>query len=297
MLSLISPEYVAFYLSLILLVLGTVLFSAIESPNGGICNDKKISYHFNSQCIVRFPLNVTVSQEGKLFLFADFRQLESTQRIKQIALEVGNLSAIFVIYEPLQDTWSFDGALFFSITALTTIGYGTLHPTTSMGKVALVTFATIGIPLHSIVIQNIKNFFLKISLVVGTKLTTLSFNSTRDNRKGFTYFILTILSTALLGVIPSLVFVQMEGWDLLSALYYNFVSLSTIGFGDMIAGINRSSSSAYSDYWIAVLYRIFLTSWLFFGLPFASSFFDLIQALLECLCTRLSLLMKNVLNR
>ena len=37
-------------------------------------------------------------------------------------------------------------------------------------------------------------------------------------------------------IIPSSVFCSLEGWNIIDSVYYCFVTLSTIGFGDYVAG-------------------------------------------------------------
>ena len=36
--------------------------------------------------------------------------------------------------------------------------------------------------------------------------------------------------------LPSLVFVSLEGWSYIESLYYTFITLTTIGFGEYIGG-------------------------------------------------------------
>ena len=43
-------------------------------------------------------------------------------------------------------------------------------------------------------------------------------------------------------VIPAAMFSLVEGWTYLDAFYYAFISLTTIGFGDLVAGLCRNSS-------------------------------------------------------
>lgn len=37
-------------------------------------------------------------------------------------------------------------------------------------------------------------------------------------------------------VIPPFIFMSMEGWTYLEGLYYSFITLTTVGFGDYVAG-------------------------------------------------------------
>jgi len=37
-------------------------------------------------------------------------------------------------------------------------------------------------------------------------------------------------------ILPSFVFMHFESWSFIKSFYYAFVTLSTIGFGDIVAG-------------------------------------------------------------
>lgn len=38
-------------------------------------------------------------------------------------------------------------------------------------------------------------------------------------------------------VLPPFVFMSQEGWTYIEGLYFSFVTLTTIGFGDLVAGM------------------------------------------------------------
>ena len=38
-------------------------------------------------------------------------------------------------------------------------------------------------------------------------------------------------------VLPPLVFMSFEGWSYLEGLYFSFITLTTVGFGDYVAGM------------------------------------------------------------
>ena len=61
-------------------------------------------------------------------------------------------------------------------------------------------------------------------------------------------------------------FCKWEGWDLISSVYFTFITLTTIGFGDMIPG-----SSFHGEMTVAqVAEMMFTTIYLLFGLALIS---------------------------
>ena len=69
---------------------------------------------------------------------------------------------------------------------------------------------------------------------------------------------------------PSLVFYRVEdNWTFIDSLYYTFVSLSTIGFGDVVNSHHGHEAEEKLGTWLWV-YRSFTMMWLVLGLSLKS---------------------------
>ncbi|KAK3582066.1 hypothetical protein CHS0354_013444 [Potamilus streckersoni] len=82
-----------------------------------------------------------------------------------------------------------------------------------------------------------------------------------------TVTILIIISYIFFGVF---LFAVWRDWDMLQATYFCFISLSTIGFGDLVPGTDFSLPSAYAE-------LVFGSIYIIFGLALISMGFALMQ--------------------
>nr|XP_051689069.1 potassium channel subfamily K member 4 isoform X3 [Oryctolagus cuniculus] len=115
--------------------------------------------------------------------------------------------------------WDLGSAFFFSGTIITTIGYGNAALRTDAGRLFCIFYALVGIPLFGILLAG-----------VGDRLGS-------SLRRG-------------IGHIEA-VFLE---WSKLEAIYFVIVTLTTVGFGDYVAGADpRQDSPAYQPlvwFWI-----------------------------------------------
>uniref|UniRef100_A0AC35U512 Non-specific serine/threonine protein kinase n=1 Tax=Rhabditophanes sp. KR3021 TaxID=114890 RepID=A0AC35U512_9BILA len=129
--------------------------------------------------------------------------------------------------------WRFSGAFYYCITVVTTIGYGHSTPMTIAGKTFCMFYALAGIPLGLVMFQSI-----------GERLNTFAAQILACCKKYFgvkdsvSHIDLIIICSGLgsfLIAAGAWVFHRYEDWTYFDSLYYCFVTLTTIGFGDFVA--------------------------------------------------------------
>ena len=132
-----------------------------------------------------------------------------------------------------EPVWDMSGSIFFAATVMTTIGYGHITLETAGGRLFAVLFAIFGIPLC-----------LTMLAEIGIRLSQIGQRLDKRLNKGWfprlgPYFrplLISVLGTVVFILIPALIMTRVEDWDFGTAVYYGFITLTTVGFGDVVAG-------------------------------------------------------------
>ncbi|CAI9177057.1 unnamed protein product [Rangifer tarandus platyrhynchus] len=226
-------------------------------------------------------LETDIQEELKLsFLDAERNLMETygsiTSEELEIFLQMLSLSIKHGIIPTRNGTiycsWDFRNSFSFVTSTLSTIGYGLIAPRTPMGQMFCVFYSLLGIPLTIIFLQSVSNVLLQPLSEFEKYLQNMEMKETQIRTCELLFFLVTGLSIFIL--LPPLLFMKMEGWTYKEGLYFAFISLSTIGFGDYILGINPANN--YSSIYVAII-----TLWCTFGLTWMALFFDLISKNLE----------------
>ncbi|CAH4034574.1 uncharacterized protein LOC123715311 [Pieris brassicae] len=167
--------------------------------------------------------------------------------------------------------WDFYHSLFFSYTVVSTIGYGNLSPTTHLSRILMIFYGLFGIPINGILLANLGEYFGLQLISVYRKYKRR--NEKRADKLDYFFNNLGMLGQIFLYLVPGFlffiflpacIFVVFEGWDFVAGVYYAFVTLTTIGFGDLVAGtVNNGFKQGYF-----LTYQIFLLVWITFGLGY-----------------------------
>ncbi|KAL3982202.1 Ion channel family protein [Acanthocheilonema viteae] len=197
--------------------------------------------------------------------------------------------------------WTYANSIFFATTVITTIGYGNLVPATQVGRITCICFALFGIPLLLVTIADIGKFlsdFLSFlyrtyrsfkrkvcrqsrrishhyrdrsssaqSSSVSTKAGSMNLNSIDINSESSCEDELRIPVVMVLFVlvaytaIGGLLFRAWEGWQYFDAFYFCFITMATVGFGDIVP--------------TEQMYMFFTMAYIIFGLALATMCIDL----------------------
>ncbi|CRK90411.1 CLUMA_CG004127, isoform A [Clunio marinus] len=176
-------------------------------------------------------------------------QLEEYEQTAQDAVE-GNLQLVF---EKSNDTevekfpakgekWSIMQAVFFAATVCTTIGYGNIVPATFEGRLFCIFFAIIGIPFTLTVIADYGNLFANSVSWIAKRCKSMKMCNKDSKIRKFKgrKWLYAIGAVIFLGIYISAgaaVFDEWEeGWTFFDGFYFCFITVTTVGFGDLVPG-------------------------------------------------------------
>lgn len=159
--------------------------------------------------------------------------------------------------------WTYAKSLLFTITIMTTVGYGHISPKTFEGRLFTIPYSMVGIAIMMVFMARIGDAMADILKTLYSRFCcrpcrskrrvneyppgfsllkahkTLAFDDVGDENWMATDTVIipiTINILVILGFvcIGTGIFHKWEGWDMGSATYFSFITLTTIGFGDMV---------------------------------------------------------------
>ncbi|XP_054159499.1 uncharacterized protein LOC128957717 [Oppia nitens] len=163
--------------------------------------------------------------------------------------------------------WEFTSSLMFVTSVVTTIGYGHVTPITPEGKLFCLIFSCVAIPFTlvflSIIVSLLKNGPIRIFEKWLIKSILRHFHQTPDFFIRLLHVVIvTVILLLLIIVLPALLYHYMEkDWTFLDSVYYCYISLTTVGLGDLVPGVGD-----FSQYESLQLYRICTIFYLYSGL-------------------------------
>nr|CAH7738005.1 unnamed protein product [Callosobruchus chinensis] len=224
------------------LLIGAAVFDALESNTE---NQRKLVLQ-EIQNIVRKKYNITDE---------DFRIME-TVVLKSEPHRAGR-------------QWKFAGAFYYATTVLTTIGYGHSTPSTIAGKLFTMCYAMVGIPLGLVMFQSIGERVNRLSsVIIRSVKSSLHCRHTTASELDLICVVTFLSSLTIAG--GAAAFSRYEGWTYFDSVYYCFITLTTIGFGDMVALQKDNALSQKPEY------VMFALIFILFGLAIVAASLNLL---------------------
>ncbi|KAJ8949949.1 hypothetical protein NQ318_002356 [Aromia moschata] len=165
--------------------------------------------------------------------------------------------------------WKFTGAFYYATTVLTTIGYGHSTPSTIAGKLFTMFYAMIGIPLGLVMFQSIGERVNRLSsVIIRSVKSSLHCRQTTASELDLICVVTFLSSLTIAG--GAAAFSRYEGWSYFDSVYYCFITLTTIGFGDMVALQKDNALSQKPEY------VMFALIFILFGLAIVAASLNLL---------------------
>ncbi|TRY57536.1 hypothetical protein DNTS_023486 [Danionella cerebrum] len=251
---------------LMYLVMGALVFNALEAPH-------EEGHH-------------TLLQIARKH-FLDNYTCVDPDHLAQLIATVS--TAISVGVDPSSNgtfstSWDLASAFFFCGTIVTTIGmgsahhwlnthacYGNISPKTTWGQFFCICYTLVGIPLFGFLLgaagdhlgTSLRNAIAKIEALLW------KWKVSPTIVRVITSVLSILLGVVLFVFVPVLVFQRVENWSLLESTYFVVITLTTVGFGDYVAG---DGSDAGRDHW----YKPLVWFWILFGLAYFVSILSMI---------------------
>ncbi|XP_031437844.1 potassium channel subfamily K member 2-like isoform X2 [Clupea harengus] len=242
-----------FGLVVAVLILGATVFRALEQPHETAQKlailEEKLSFLVEHPCV-----NAT----------------ELEDLVKQVVLAIR--AGVNPSGNPSNQTslWDLSSSFFFAGTVITTIGFGNISPHTEGGRIFCIIYALLGIPLFGFLLAGVGD---QLGTIFGKGITRVEkmivkWNVSQTKIRVISTVVFILFGCLLFVSLPAAIFQYIEGWSTLESLYFVVITLSTIGFGDFVAG---GSEIEYQEY-----YKPMVWFWILVGLAYFAAVLSMI---------------------
>ncbi|XP_062821182.1 potassium channel subfamily K member 4 isoform X2 [Anolis carolinensis] len=176
--------------------------------------------------------------------------------------------------------WDMSSAFFFAGTVITTIGFGNISPKTDAGRLFCIFYAIVGIPLFGMLLAGVGDLLgSSLRKAIGkVEDVFLKWQVSATIVRVLSALLFILIGCLLFVSLPTIIFQRIEGWTLLESIYFVVITLTTIGFGDYVAGDTKSSEHIW--------YQPMVVVWILLGLAYFASILTMIGNWLRVLSRR-----------
>lgn len=260
--------FATFCTVLVYLAVGAAIFQAIEESHE---NEQRKNYEEELHQLLR-----DVDEEFHEELKAPCHMVEVLQAKPNVT-----------------NTWTFAPTVIFCLTVVTTIGYGYMYPVTDEGRGFCIFFALIGIPLFmaclAVYAQHTANFIRWVC----KKLRKCLGGKDQENEK--VQQVVTLLFCIVVILTFSAYLSYKEDWNYFDAIYFTFISFTTIGFGDLYP-TSTDTLFYFLFVFFIILGLISLGTVIEAQTTNFSTFLNFISSTCECMCGKCVTVEKDVMD-
>ena len=200
-------------------------------------------------------------QDSNIKQNRNFRQI-----IKEFRSKIIDIQDIYKYYGQncsLDNHWHIQSAFLYTLSLITSIGYGSIVPTTWEGQIVSISYSMIGIPFFLLSIANISSALSSGLRYVYVKIFTFMkrflCKKREKNYETSTVevpLLVVIIIFLIYTIIGAYLFQYLENWTFTMSVYFTFVTVSTIGFGDLVPGESGDETTHERNLIITICYII-----------------------------------------
>ncbi|CAN9507459.1 unnamed protein product [Ophioblennius macclurei] len=250
-----------FFLVVLYLIIGATVFKALEQP------------HESSQ-----KLAILAQKLEFLTMHACVNASELEDLVKQVVSAVrsgvnpsGNLSN-------QTSLWDLSSSFFFAGTVITTIGFGNISPHTEGGRIFCIIYALLGIPLFGFLLAGVGD---QLGTIFGKGIAKVEkmivkWKVSQTKIRVISTLIFILFGCLIFVAMPVAIFKHIEGWSTLESIYFVVITLTTIGFGDFVAGEKAGSAESSENLEYLNYYKPVVWFWILVGLAYFAAVLSMI---------------------
>ncbi|XP_063610615.1 TWiK family of potassium channels protein 7-like [Penaeus indicus] len=286
-------------------VVGAYLFISIEKPAEEMRYQKKRNVAMDINDATKYIISLLWYHNSLNHTKAEYHSLVMKNLVVFHEFVVAKSGDSAIKYDGNVNKWDWDWtlskSLLFTVTSIAAIGYGHIAPKTFQGRVFTIFYNVIGIPLLLVFLANIGDFLANTCRYLYSRLCcrwcrirrriseqkkgkTVEKRSLWKDDVGFETFMPTnsvdvpiVVNLCIITVYLMLggaLFSWWENWNLLESVYFTFITLTTIGFGDYVPG---NSFLDLSDGLMAAMKMLVTVLFCLFGMALLSMCINLMQ--------------------
>ncbi|XP_075940591.1 potassium channel subfamily K member 2b isoform X1 [Anarhichas minor] len=250
-----------FFLVVLYLIIGATVFKALEQPHESSQKlailTQKLEFLANHTCVNSSELEDLVKQV-----------VSAVRAGVNPSGKASNQTSL----------WDISSSFFFAGTVITTIGFGNISPHTEGGRIFCIIYALLGIPLFGFLLAGVGD---QLGTIFGKGIAKVEkmivkWKVSQTKIRVISTLIFILFGCLIFVALPVVIFKHIEGWSTLESIYFVVITLTTIGFGDFVAGEKGGSAGGSENPEFLNYYKPVVLFWILVGLAYFAAVLSMI---------------------